>query len=151
MGLRGFLGAYASKKLIIDDDCNKTLIGCFEIERGGWSRGLRSLKRASVCKGIWRSPGGQPPDNLIKRDLKRSQIIGSINMDSLFIARTSDMATGVEVRLPFVSIGAEELKMASSRKWDGNFSGFGRRQTNLDGAVVCNVSDKISINPSTLI
>ena len=58
-------------------------------------------------------------------------------MDSLFIARTS----GVEVRLPFVSIGAEELKMASSRKWDGNFSGFGRRQTNLDGAVVCNVSD----------
>ena len=30
-------------------------------------------------------------------------------MDSLFIARTSDMATGVEVILPFVSM-AEELK-----------------------------------------
>jgi len=150
MGLQGFLGAYASKKLIIDVDCNKTLIGCFDTERGGCGSGLRSLKRVSVCGGI----GGvqdQSPDNLIMRDLKRSQFIGSINMDSLFIARTSDMATGVEVRLPFVSIGAEELKMASSRKWDGNFSGFGRRQTNLDGALVCNVSDKISINPSTLI
>jgi hypothetical protein len=150
MGLQGFLGAYASKKLIIDVDCNKTLIGCFETEREGWSSGLRSLKRASVCGGIRRSPGAQSPDNLIKRDLKRSQFIGSINMDSLFIARTSDIATGVEVRLPFVRIGAEELKMASSRNWDGNFSDLGRRQTNLDGAVVCKLSNKISINPSIL-
>ena len=72
-------------------------------------------------------------------------------MDSLFVARTSDIATGVRIRLPFVNIGAEELKMASSMNWDGNFSDFGRRQTNLDGAVVCKVSDKISINPSILI
>ena len=142
MGLTGFLGAYASKKLIVDDDCNRILIGCFDIERGGWSSGLRSLKRASVCRGIWRSPGDQSPDNLIKRDLKRSQFIGSINMDSLFVARISDIATGVRIRLPFVNIGAEELKMASSMNWDGNFSDFGRRQTNLDGAVVCKVSDK---------
>ena len=76
-------------------------------------------------------PGAQSPDNLIMRDLKRSQFIGSINMDSLFIARTSDIATGVEVRLPFVRIGAEELKMASSTNWIGNFSDLGR-QTNLD-------------------
>ena len=77
--------------------------------------------------------------------------MGSTNMDSLFIARISDIVTGVKVRLPLVNIGAEELKMASSRNWDGNFSAFGRRQTNLDGTDVCKVSDKISINPSILI
>ena len=41
--------------------------------------------------------------------------MGSTNVDSLFIARISDIVTGVKVRLPLVNIGAEELKMASSR------------------------------------
>ena len=35
MGLQGFLGAYASKKLIIDVDCSKTLIGVLKQSEGG--------------------------------------------------------------------------------------------------------------------
>jgi hypothetical protein len=72
-------------------------------------------------------------------------------MDSLFIARRSDILIGVGVRFPFdINIGAEELKIASSRNWGGNSSGFGIRHKNLDGGLVSEVSHKISSRPSIL-
>jgi hypothetical protein len=84
--------------------------------------------------------------------LKRFQFIGSVNIDSLFIAKTRDIVRGEEMRFPDESNkGAEALNTASSRNCDGRSSCLGIRHTNLVGAFDSKDSDNISSRPSICI
>ena len=70
-------------------------------------------RRVNQSVKIERRPAGQSSDHLVKRSLKTSQSIGSVNMDSLFIAKIMDIGTS---RCLLRSNGEDGLKVASSKK-----------------------------------
>jgi len=133
-GLEGFLGRYASKKLIVVEDCRRTVRGCLESARGEWTEELLSAKSASLCAEIERSSGGQSPDHFVRQSLNSIQLIGSASIDSLFIASTNDIVASVGEMFPLrESNGDEVLKVTNSRKWGGSLSCCGITHKNRDG------------------
>jgi len=118
-GLEGFLGRYASKKLIVVEDCRRTVRGCLESARGEWTEELLSAKSASLCAEIERSSGGQSPDHFVRQSLNSIQLIGSVSIDSLFVASTNDIVASVGEMFPLRESNGDEVLKVTTRKWGG--------------------------------